>query len=63
MDTGTCPEEPPIGTWAEVMILTFLFAVVMYSDRRPASAAPCAAPRPRQAADSVASRASSRDRV
>ena len=28
IDTGTSPEEPPIGTWAEVMILTFLSALL-----------------------------------
>ena len=26
MENGTSPEEPPIGTWADVMILTFFSA-------------------------------------
>ncbi len=61
--TGTSPEAPPIGTWSELMILTLCSADVTYSDRPRVRAAPRGSPPPRQAADCVASSASSRERV
>src|SRR5580704_15372813 len=45
IDTGTCPEEPPVGTsGTDLMILTFFSALSREADRPPARDRPCAFP-------------------
>ena len=59
MDTGTSPEEPPIGTCGATMIVIRLSSPLMNANSLPARPRPWAVRRPRQATDSVAVWASS----
>src|SRR5690348_5866685 len=51
MVNGTSPEDPPMDTWEDAMILTFPSAASMYPDRLSIRLSPWLSSRPRQAAD------------